>query len=226
VLNRKLMSKRLAIFGASGHGKVVADAALAAGWQDVLFFDDAWPSLSRVDPWYVGGDMQLLFSSAGDFDGVIVAIGNCEIRAEKHQALLSRGVRLTTIVHPRSWVSPYASLGMGCVVMAGAIVNAGACIGNAAIVNTGATVDHDCVLEDAVHISPGAHLAGNVHVGSMSWIGIGAAVRQGIVIGSRAMVGAGAVVVKPVPDGVTVVGNPASPMKRAPASARALRNSD
>jgi len=34
---------RLAILGASGHGKVVADAAEQAGWQSVVFFDDAWP---------------------------------------------------------------------------------------------------------------------------------------------------------------------------------------
>jgi serine acetyltransferase len=35
-----------------------------------------------------------------------------------------------------------------------------------------------------------------------------------MVIGSRAMVGAGAVVVKPVADEVTVVGNPAAAIQR------------
>jgi hypothetical protein len=36
---------RLAILGASGHGKVVADAAGLVGWDEVVFFDDAWPLL-------------------------------------------------------------------------------------------------------------------------------------------------------------------------------------
>jgi hypothetical protein len=38
---------RLAILGASGHGKVVADAAGLAGWDEVVFFDDAWPGLTQ-----------------------------------------------------------------------------------------------------------------------------------------------------------------------------------
>ena len=35
--------KRLAILGASGHGKVVADCAELCGWESVSFFDDVWP---------------------------------------------------------------------------------------------------------------------------------------------------------------------------------------
>ena len=38
---------RLAILGASGHGKVAADAAEQGGWPSVAFFDDAWPGLHR-----------------------------------------------------------------------------------------------------------------------------------------------------------------------------------
>lgn len=204
---------RLAILGASGHGKVVADAALAAGWQHVVFFDDAWPISSALGPWQVIGDTQRLLSTAAEFDGVVVAIGNCRIRAEKHLILKLAGARAATIIHPRAWVSPYASIGAGSVVMAGAVVNVDARIGEVGIVNTGATVDHDCWLDDAVHISPGVHLSGNVRVGATSWIGVGAAVRQGIVIGSGVLVGAGAVVVKPIPDGATVIGNPAVPIK-------------
>ncbi|QNA89668.1 acetyltransferase [Massilia sp. Dwa41.01b] len=203
---------QLAILGASGHGKVVADTAVAAGWERIVFFDDAWPGLTRIGPWEVAGDTAQLLARIGEFDGAIVAIGNCTVRMEKHDVLLSAGGRCATIIHPRAWVSPHAVLGAGCVVMAGAVVNIDSRIGDAGIVNTGATVDHDCMLGTAVHISPGAHLSGNVHVGAASWIGVGAAVRQGIRIGAGAMVGAGAVVVNPVPDGVTVVGNPARPI--------------
>jgi len=209
------MKKRLAILGASGHGKVVADAALAAGWQHVVFFDDSWPRVSAVGPWEVIGDTQRLLSRASEFDGVIVAIGNCRIRVHKHRSLASAGVCVATIIHPRAWVSSRASIGAGCVVMAGAVVNIDAHIGEAGIVNTGATIDHDCWIDDGVHVSPGAHLSGNVRIGAGAWIGVGAAVRQGIVIGATAVVGAGAVVVKHVPDGATVVGNPAEPLKRS-----------
>lgn len=205
--------KRLALLGASGHGKVVADAALAAGWQDVVFFDDAWPGVSMNGHWPVAGNTAALLERLHEFNGVLVSIGNCAVRWQKQQVLQAAGVRLVTIVHPHACVSPFSRLGAGTVVMAGAVVNVDAVVGESSIINTGATVDHDAILAHAVHISPGAHLSGNVVVGAYSWIGVGAAVRQGTRIGARVMVGAGAVVVTAVADGLTVIGSPARVLK-------------
>jgi sugar O-acyltransferase (sialic acid O-acetyltransferase NeuD family) len=203
---------RLAILGASGHGKVIADIALLLGYTDVVFFDDAWPSKSSVGRWSVVGTTETLFSAMADFDAVIVGIGDNRIRLEKHALLAISGAPLVTLVHPAAVVSNFAQIGIGAVICAGAIVNVDAALGAAVVVNTGATVDHDCRLADGVHIAPGAHLSGDVHVGESSWIGVGACVKQGVHIGADVMVGAGSVVVSNIPDGVTVVGNPARPI--------------
>lgn len=203
--------RRLALLGASGHGKVVADAALASGWESIEFFDDAWPQRKRNGLWPVVGDTAVLLEQLAHFDGVVVSIGDCAVRWAKQQLLQAVDARLATVIHPAASVSRHAALGPGSVVMAGAVVNIDADVGAACIINTGATVDHDCRLAEAVHICPGVHLAGNVQVGFGSWVGIGATVKQGIVLGNHVMVGAGAVVVRPIAGGETVIGNPARP---------------
>ena len=208
--------KTLALLGASGHGMVVADAALEAGWGSVAFFDDAWPRLSSNGNWPVLGDTRSLLAHLDDFDGVLVSIGGCDTRWRKHQELKAAGARLVAVIHPRASVSRFARLSVGTVAMAGSVIQTDAKIGEACIVNTGATVDHDCVLAHGVHVSPGASVAGDVHIGPCSWIGTGAVVRQGTRIGASAVVGAGAVVLLPIPDSTTVVGNPARAMARAP----------
>jgi len=205
--------KKLAILGASGHGKVVADTAECCGWQSVEFFDDAWPSIQNNGVWPIVGDTIALLKKLADFDGALVAIGNNRIRYAKLLELQAMGGRLVTLVHPAAVVSRYAEIAEGTVVFAGAVVNAGTVIKPGAILNTGCSVDHDCVLGNAVHISPGARLAGGVRVGDESWVGIGSSVRQLISIGQRVAVGAGSAVVSDIPNDMVVAGVPAKRLR-------------
>lgn len=204
--------KRLAVLGASGHGKVVADTAEVCGWPSVVFFDDAWPTKAQNGVWPVVGSSLDLLERLADFDAVLVAIGDNRIRLEKLAVLKAAGAPFVSLVHPAATVSRHASVDEATVVFAGAVVSAFASVGTGCILNTGCSVDHDCVLEAGVHISPGAHLAGGVQVGEASWIGIGACSRQYLRIGARVMVGAGAVVVSDVADDATVIGVPARTM--------------
>lgn len=204
---------RLAIIGASGHGKVVADTAELCGWQFIEFFDDAWPAVANVGVWRVFGDTSSLLSRIDEFDGVVVAIGNNAVRLAKTLELSSSG-KLIKLIHPSAVISRYAFLDVGSVMFAGSVINAGARVQIGAIINTNAVVEHDCILGLGVHISPNATLSGGVHVGDLSWIGAGAAVRQSILIGSQVTVGAGAVVVSPISDGITVAGVPAREIKK------------
>lgn len=207
--------KVLAIIGASGHGKVVADTAEGCGWDAIEFFDDAWPGLVTNGAWPVVGTTADLLARVQDYQGVLVAIGNNEIRQRKLNELKAAGARLPVLRHPESVVSRYATLGAGTVVFATAVVNAYATIGEGCILNTGSSVDHDCQLGDCVHVCPGARLAGMVKVGDLSWIGIGACVRQVLNIGAQVVVGAGAAVVNDISDNMTVVGVPARVLGRA-----------
>lgn len=61
--------RKLAILGVSGHRKVVADTAEACGWQYVLFFDDAWPTLESNGPSSVVGISSDLFNRLNELQG-------------------------------------------------------------------------------------------------------------------------------------------------------------
>ncbi|MBK5475965.1 acetyltransferase [Pseudomonas sp. TH21] len=201
--------KRLAILGAGGHGKVVADTAESCGWQCIEFFADDWPARTLNGYWPITGDTTSLLSRVGEFDAVIVAIGNNSVRLAKVEALEAAGGQLATLVHPSAVISPRALVGAGSVVFAGVVINVDARVGRGTILNTGCSVDHDCQLGNFTHISPGARLAGGVQVGDLSWVGIGASVKQSIQIGQKVIVGAGSVVVSDITDSLTVVGVPA-----------------
>jgi sugar O-acyltransferase (sialic acid O-acetyltransferase NeuD family) len=205
--------KRLAILGASGHGKVAADIAAQCDWQDIVFFDDQYPHKNQLEHWSIIGTSEHLFEQISQFSAVFVAIGNNVIRTSQAIKLNEKGATLVSLIHPKATISRYANIDAGCVVMAGAIINPFARIGRYCIINTSATIDHDCQIAQGVHISPGANLAGNVSVGEHSWVGIGSCVKQGITIGQNVMIGAGAVVVANIENNITATGVPAKPKK-------------
>lgn len=207
-------NRKLAVIGAGGHGKVVAELAAALGtYGEIVFLDDRAQSSINGFP-VIGTTLLLENSLSPEQYDVAVAVGNNRIRRQIAEKAAALGFALPVLIHPGAYVSPSATVGQGSVVMAKAVVQAGSVLKDGVIVNTAATVDHDCLLDAFVHISPGAHLSGNTHIGEESWIGTGACSRQQIRIGSRATIGAGAVIVRDVSDGMTVAGNPAKPLPR------------
>ncbi|WP_328698889.1 acetyltransferase [Colwellia sp. 20A7] len=210
------MNKKIAIVGASGHGKVIADIAEQLGYI-VNFYDDAYPSKKYIEHWPIHGTCaDLLALNITDntiVDSAVVAIGNNEIRQQKMQLLKKNNFNLITLIHPSAVISQYAKIETGTVAFAGSVINAFAKVGTGCIINTAAVVEHDCIIEDFTHICPNSALAGGVTVGKKSWIGIGSQVKQLVTIGDNCLIGAGSVVVKNIPDNVTVFGSPAVVIK-------------
>jgi len=202
---------KLTILGAGGHGRVLADAALRAGWEAVEFFDDRWPDVRQAGPWSITGPINLVLSEPDRVEAAIVGIGNNRVRLRLFDACVNANLTLTSVIHPSACISDFASIGSGSAILAGSVVGPFATVGEAAIVNHGAIVEHDCRLARGVHICPQAALGGEVDVAEGAWIGIGAVLRNRVSVGIDAVVGAGAVVVADVPDYLTVVGSPARP---------------
>lgn len=191
------MSKSIYIYGASGHGLVVADIAKSCGYDDITFVDDgdnAYPS----------------FDDIKKTTGIPVAfgIGNNTVRKKLFQKVQDSGFDIVTLVHSSAIVSTSAIIGKGTVVMPNVVVNAKATICEGVILNSSCVIEHECLIDDFVHISPNVSLAGDVKVGKYTHIGIGSCVIQGLNIGQNSIVGAGSVVVKDIDDFKKAYGNP------------------
>lgn len=201
--------RKLAVLGAGGHGKVVADLALVSGWDQVDFYDDSWPLSATNRSVFVFGNTATILSNVESYDGVVVAVGDNRTRLRKLHQLLDAGSPVPFLVHPKAYVASDVVLYPGTVVFAGGIIQPGCSLGTGCIVNSAASIDHDCVLQAGVHVCPGAHLAGGITVDEYSLIGIGASVNQNLRVGRNVVVGAGAVVIDNIDNDLTVVGNPA-----------------
>ena len=211
----------LVIVGSGDHGRVMAEAASAAGHPPVGFVDPAERAEGSADVvdglpvLGVLGDPQLRtrFDAETTF---VVALGSNQRRQEAFAECQRLGWQPATIVHPSAILLGGSRIEEGSQVCAAAVIGVGTEIGADVIVNTAATIDHDGRVGDHAFIGPGAHLAGRVTVEEGAHVGIGAIVREGCTIGAWSYVAAGAVVVSDVPSRTRVAGIPARPMDRPP----------
>jgi UDP-N-acetylbacillosamine N-acetyltransferase len=189
--------KSIYVYGASGHGLVVFDIALACGYEDIVFVDDAaneHPSFECIEK--------------NNHIPIVFGIGDNEIRAKLFEKVMACGFRILSLSHPSSVISPSVTIGIGTVVMPKVVINAKANIGDGVILNSGCVIEHECTIGDFVHISPNVALSGNVEVGKFTHVGIGSCVIQGVKIGEKSIIGAGATVVSNINSFKKAYGNP------------------
>ena len=197
--------KNIAIMGASGQSKVIAEIALENGYDNIVFVD-LNPTIDMLGEYPVADEDTDLDNYIDEKYDFIVGIGDAKIRRKVQEKLLSKGANVVSLVHPSAVVAYDATIGQGTVVMAGAVINPGTKIGDGCVINTGSTEDHDNTIGEYVHISVGAHTAGTVAIGDNTWLGIGAVVSNNLSICADCVIGAGAVVVKNIIKVGTYVG--------------------
>ena len=194
----------LAVYGASGHGKVVYQIAKTLGYEEILYIDDgenAYPNFEAFLLKY-GKDMP-----------IALGIGDNNTREKIFNHLKDSGCIIQTLVDSSALIAPDVRIAEGTIIMPGVIVNSQAKIGAGVILNSACVIEHECKIASFSHISPSVSLAGRVSVGVKTHVGIGACVIQSICIGENAIVGAGSVVIKDVESDSVVAGNPAKKIR-------------
>lgn len=153
---------------------------------------------------------------------LVLGVGSCRVEPRRQQIVerIDRNPdRWATLIHPRAYVSPRATVRAGAVIMANASVQTLAHIGLHCIVNTGAIIEHDVSLCDYSHAAPNSAIGGGAIIGSNCFIGLGASIRDHIWIGKESMVGMGAVVTQKSPEYSYLVGCPAEQSRQTKSAA-------
>lgn len=213
------------LLGAGGFGREVMPhvrssiiKTLAVSPDDIcIYFVETWEPVHRQ----LNGHPVISLDRFLALDGqkyFNVAVGDGRAR-EAMAAKVGTSAAILHIHAPQAIFLENNVIGEGSVFCSNSMVTSNATIGRFFQANIYSYAAHDCVIGDFVTFAPGVRCNGHVQIEDYAYIGTNAVIREGTAdkplrIGTGAIVGMGAVVTKSIPDGVTVVGNPARPLNR------------
>lgn len=204
------MTKRIVIVGAGGFGREVHGWISSSprwwaehGNAEVVFIDDRASVPVRGS----------IVASVEEFepqdgDTLICAIGSPEARRNVVRQLSARGAEFGTFVHDSVVIGDAVSLARGVIVCPGSVLTSDISLAEHVHVNTNCNIGHDVVVSEYATLSSACNLTGGVVIGEGAFLATAVSIIPGRRIGAGAYVGVGSVVIRNVPDGVTVFGNP------------------
>lgn len=189
------MKKNLILVGGGGHCKSCIDVIESTGRFNILGILDDRSKLNGglLGYEYIGTDDDIANYQGKDIEFLITVghVKNQILRKHLFDKILRTKNKLATIVSPRAYVSKWACIGQGTIIMHDALVNASARIGDNCIINTKALVEHDSVIGSHCHISTAAIINGNVCIGDGTFFGSNAVSSHSISVSPESFIKAG-----------------------------------
>lgn len=186
------------LIGDGGHCKSVIDVIEQEGNFKVAGIIGTPKSVgNEVLGYKVIGDDSCLEEISKNYRYAFLTIGqiySSEKRVNLYNLLVQNSFTLPKIISPRAYVSKYALIGNGTVVMHDAVVNANAIVRDNCIINSKALIEHDSIINNHCHISTNAIINGNVIIEEGTFIGSGAITRNSITIKKNSFIKAGVIV--------------------------------
>jgi sugar O-acyltransferase (sialic acid O-acetyltransferase NeuD family) len=205
------LKQPIVIIGAGGYGRTVHDAIACGEHYEVTYFID-----KNVDEGARLGGVAVMSEDAflaSGYDGaIVVALGDNAIRETVAKMAMQHlpQAHFPVITHPRAIVSKSAQVGVGSVILGGAVVGAHVTLGQFTSIWSNAVIEHDSIAHDFATLAPSATTGGGVTLGARTFLGLGSQVLHNMVVGADCVVSAGAVVTAQVADLSVMVGVPAA----------------
>jgi sugar O-acyltransferase (sialic acid O-acetyltransferase NeuD family) len=194
--------QNLILIGGGGHCKSCIDVIEHQGiFQIAGIVDQPEKIHKKILGYEIIATDDDLSRLVNEYDNFLITLGQIKSPGKRiriFQTLKESGAKLPVIISPLAYVSKYAEIGDGTIIMHHALINAGAKIGSNCIINSKALIEHDATIGDHCHIATGAIINGGVKVGSGTFFGSNAVCKEYIKIGKNAVIGCGTKIIKNV----------------------------
>ena len=136
-------------------------------------------------------DIEILSKTCVNFLITIGQIKSHLIRQEIYLNFKKLNLKLPIIISPLSYVSRYADINEGTIVMHDAIINAGAKLGKCNIINSKSLIEHEVLVGDFCHISTSSIVNGQTVIEDNCFIGSNSVLVNNIKIKKNTIIPAG-----------------------------------
>ena len=191
----RIEKPNIILVGGGGHCVSVIDVIEQQGKYNIKGIIDIKENIGKNVLGYkiiaTDDDLEKLYLTCPN---AIISVGQIKsnvLRVHLFQKLKTIGYHLPVVISPLAYVSKYALIGEGSIIMHQVLVNAGVKIGKNCIINTKANIEHGVQIEDFCHISTGTIVNGDCIVSRETFIGSNATISNGVTIPPNSIISAG-----------------------------------
>jgi sugar O-acyltransferase (sialic acid O-acetyltransferase NeuD family) len=129
-------------------------------------------------------------------------------------SLNSKEEKFINLIHPSVSISDYSNIGFGNIIYPGVRILSNVKIGNFVTILSNSVINHDSSIQSYSVIASGVMISGYAKIANNVFLGSGSTIKPNINVEEFSVVGMGSVVVRDVKSGTTVVGIPATALKK------------